>query len=487
MVGFTSAPHVRPRPCIGSLLDIPAGRYHYGKHGDAILNGGFSNFIGFGGRGNTFKTALALSQSLIIVERYKETTLTIYDSEITFAWDRIEDMAARFERLDYDEAVNSGRINLTSAAEYSGNAWWQIIRDISKERAKNKKREALPTPFLDRDETTPIKALPTQIHLLDSMSQLETDAVAEIYEKNQIDAGAANTDALRGAAIKTRLVMQVPQVTAQGGLSLLATAHIGDEMKLDPYAPSKQQLAFLKKGLKFKNTPEKFTFLSSLTWVITSAEPLLNKSTKAAEYPLSGFKDVQGDTDLMELSLINARSKHGPTGHTFKLLISQTEGLLPALSEFHYLKSRKDKFGLSGPEGIHKDWRLDLYPEPLLKRTTVRELINEDKLLQRALEITSELCQIYDYWPDYPRNEMIAPAELRSKLEEIGYDWNLLLDTRGYWTYNHYEHEIKPLTTMDLINMYHGRYVPWWYPEKDKLKLDKAAAAAAPVAQDSAA
>jgi hypothetical protein len=451
-------------------MDIPCGRYHKGKHGDMILNGGFSNFIGFGGRGNTFKTALALANSLRVLDRYDQSRLTIYDTEITFSIDRIEDMATRFKNLDYIDAVETGRIMLTSAAEHSGNAWWKIVRDQAEERMKDSKKLKKATPFLDMKKE-PIKAFQPEIHFLDSMSQLQTDAVEEIYAKHEIDAGAANTDALRGAAIKTRLVMQVPQVTAGGGMTLLATAHVGDEMKLDPYAPAKQQLAFLKKGLKFKNTPEKFTFLTSNCWVVTDASPLINKGTKAPEYPLPGFNDAVGDTDLQELNLINVRSKSGPTGHTFKLIISQTEGLLPSLSEYHYLKERKDKFGLIGPEGVQKSWRLVLYPETLLKRTTVRDVIDDDVRLQRALEFTSELCQIYEYWPDFERKDIVEPQALYDKLIELGYDWNVLLDTRGYWTFDHYENEVPPLSTMDLINMYHERYVPFWYPDKDKLKI----------------
>jgi hypothetical protein len=451
-------------------MDIPAGRYHKGKLGDMILNGGFSNFVGIGGRGNTFKTALGLSNALTVLDRYTNAELVVYDAEITFAWDRIEDMCARYRNIDWAEAADAGRIVLTSAAEHSGNAWWQLIRDQAEERVKQMKKMKTNTPFIDR-QGTPIKAFPPMIHFLDSMSQLQTDAVEEIYKKHEIDAGAANTDALRGAAIKTRLVMQVPQVTSGAGMTLIATAHVGDEMKLDPYAPAKQQLAFLKKGLKFKNCPEKFTFLTSNCWVVSDASPLLNKSTKSPEYPLPGMNDAVGDTDLQELTVINVRSKSGPTGHTFKLIISQTEGLLSSLSEFHYLKSRKDKFGLEGPEGVTKDYRLILYPEPILKRTKVRDTIDELPRLRRALEITSELGQIYDYWPDFPRDDVVQPKALYDKLTAQGYDWDVLLDTRGYWTFDHYENEVHPLSTMDLINMYHERYIPFWYPDKDKLKV----------------
>ena len=115
MSGFTPAPMVRPRPNVGGLLDIPCGRYHRGKYGDMILNGAISNFIGMGGRGNTFKTALSLGMSLIVLNRYGEVEFVMYDTEITAGWDRLEYMAMRYPNINWEEALESGRILLTSA------------------------------------------------------------------------------------------------------------------------------------------------------------------------------------------------------------------------------------------------------------------------------------------------------------------------------------------------------------------------------------
>lgn len=472
MATFKKSPLLRPRPEIGGLFDIPAGRYHTGKYGDSILNGGFSNFIGLGGRGNTFKTALSLGMVLSILNRYPGSSLTIYDAEITFEWSRIEDMCVRYPNIEFEHDIEAGRITLTSGGEHSGNEWWAIVRERSKNREKATKSELVETPFLTHDSEA-IKVRPIDIHFCDSMSQLETDAVAEIYDKHSIDSANANTDALRGAAIKTRLVMQVGGVTTRGHMALITTAHVGDEMKLDQYAPSKQQLAGLKGGLKFKNVPEKFTFLTSNTWLVRKAEPFINKSTKAAEYPLEGYNDAAGDTDLQRLDLLNLRNKSGQAGHVIPVVISQTEGLLPHLTCFNYLKERKDKFGLAGPEGVQKSYRMIFYPEVLLSRTKVRTLIevDQDPKLLRALELTAQIAQIYEYWPDTPQRYRIDPSELYAKLIQLGYDWNILLETRGYWTYDHYNHPIPPLTAWDLFKMYNEEYIPFWYPEKDKLQV----------------
>ena len=59
------------------------------------------------------------------------------------------------------------------------------------------------------------------------------------------------------------------------------------------------------------------------------------------------------------------------------------------------------------------------------------------------------------------------PAELYEGIKELGYDWNTLLDKRGYYTLNHYDHPIKPLSTFDLLRMRVGDYIPYWMTEEE--------------------
>jgi hypothetical protein len=468
MVDIISAPTLRPRACVGGLMDIPLGRYHKGKYGDNLLSGGSTLFNLTGGRGNTFKTALTLGQELTVLDRYENSDLLLYDAELTLGWDRIEDLVSFYPNIDFNNAVEDGRIILTSAGEYMGEGIWNVITEKSKERAKNFKRIAIESPFLDR-KGNPIKMLSFSQFFIDSISQLDFTMIQDMHDKHDVDDGKAQTDNMRSSGIKSRMIQQIPYVAAKGGIYFAMTSHVGDEIKIDPYAPAKQLLAHVKKGLKFKNTPEKASFLSSVTWYISLAEVIAH-SDKTPLYPALGLDKLVNDTDLQRLHIINARSKHGPAGHTVTQIISQTEGRKRSLSEWDYLKTRKDKFGLAGPEGISKEYRLDLLPDLLIKRKEVRDLCDNDLKLQRALEITSEMSQIYEYWVDFPRARMVSPKLMYSKLKEMGYDWDLLLTTRGYWTHDQYTNPVKPLSTMDLIEMYHGEYIPWWYPNKDKIK-----------------
>lgn len=468
MSSLRRAPDIRPRLCVGSLMDIPLGRYFKGKYGDNLLSGGYTNFTLTGGRGNSFKTTTEISKALIILERYKGTKFTLYDTEGTFQWSRIEDLAQRIG-IDYEQMVEDGSINLTSISEYDGGELWQAMRDISIERDKSKRTLMVETPFLTRSGDV-VKSLPIDIYFIDSLSDFEVGASLEQQDKKQIDDSSMQTDNMRSNLFKTRLITQAQGVSLRGGMTIVMTAHLGDEIKMDPYAPAKQQLVFLRKGLKFKNCPEKASFLSSVTWVVQGTQ-VKARPDKTLEYPKSSVGSVVGDTDLQELQLMTLRNKHGQAGQLFSLIVSQNEGLLPSLSEYDYLKSRKDKFGLEGPEGQAKEYRLSIYPDYLIKRKNIRDDVDTDIRLKRALEITSEMCQIYDYWLDFPKERKVTPKELYRKLKEDGHDWDVLLDTRGYWTYDHYNHPVKPLSTMDLLDMYAGEYMPWWYTKEQKAAI----------------
>ena len=63
----------------------------------------------------------------------------------------------------------------------------------------------------------------------------------------------------------------------------------------------------------------------------------------------------------------------------------------------------------------------------------------------------------------------------------MGYNWDTLLETRGYWVFDEElkEHPRKYLSTKDLLEMRIGKYVPWWLSKEEKanLKMEKAAGA----------
>ena len=111
---------------------------------------------------------------------------------------------------------------------------------------------------------------------------------------------------------------------------------------------------------------------------------------------------------------------------------------------------------------------LDLYPDVKLMRTTVRGICDADYLLQRAMEITSEMCQMQLIWKGDKLADKyrITPEELYTRIKDKGYDWSVLLNTRGYWVFEGSTDPLNFLSTMDLLKMANDEYHPYWLPKK---------------------
>lgn len=462
---FKKAPLIRPFLNLGCLFDIPTGTYKKGIHGESILNGGLSYITGIGGRGNTYKSTIAHFMILRGLERYGNSEAVVYDTEISLTMERLNKLATDMPSLSQSPLEDNERIVLTDKTMMVGNKWFGEFRNIVKDRTKNMKPHMSTTPFINSKKEF-IKAPNPLLAEIDSLSQMEFDVVENMYDKAEVGDSKLNTEALRGAAAKSQMLVQLPGLTGSGGSYVILTAHVGDEHQLDPYSPPAKKLAFLTGKSKFKRVPENFTFLTNNLWYCTSAKVLLNIKTKTPEFPRDKDDSLKGDTDLMLVTLLNVRAKSGPTGLPLELIISQQDGVHVGLSEFNYIK-KHDRFGLGGHD---KRYFLELVPDIALQRTTVRGKIDSEPTLRRALEISSELCQMKNMWHYLPDGFVCTPKELYESLKAKGYDWEVLFNTRGYWMY---EEQVKKdtlpyLSTMDLLNMYHGTYEPWWYNKKKK-------------------
>lgn len=458
---FKPAPPVRPMMNIGCLLDIPTGMYMPGKNGESILMGGLAHLTGVGGRGNTFKSAITFFMLLTALNRYKHSSGMVYDTELSATRARFKQLSASFMPELIPLLDDENKFILSDKTNYSGNVWYDLIKEVLNNRG-NDAKEMGTLPVVDKEGKN-IKSLFPAVFACDSLSQFQTDSLAKIQD-NEIGDSGRNIEALRDAMAKNQMIMELPGVTGKGGGYGIFTAHMGDEHQLDPYAPPQKKLAFLKNKVKFKNVPEKFSFLMNNCWYALSSEPLINQTTKGPEFPRHGEDQMKGDPDLMVVNLMNLRGKSGPTGLPITLVVSQSEGVLPGLSEFYFIKGMS-RYGLGGND---RNYFLELCPEIALQRTTVRGKIHTEPRLRRALEITSEMCQMKHLWQHLPEGFVCEPAELYADLKKKGYDWNVLLDTRGFWVYEEDKHPLPFLSTMDLLNMRQGTYHPYWLKEKPK-------------------
>ena len=459
---------------IGALLDIPTGYYLTGKHGESILNGGLGMLTGITGIGNNFKSTIMHYMMLSAASKVNEvsdTYMSTYDTEINIHEHRLINFTYQFDNFRGKHIINEGMWAVTDKTVYFGNKWYEEQRQYLKDKAKCGEKDYLTTPFLERDGITMMKVIPPSFGEIDSLTEFDTEDIGKIQDENELGEAGGNTLHMRQGLAKTRMLMELPTLCGGANHFMLLSAHFGKDMAIQagPYAaPPTKKLQHLKPGDKVKGVTDKFLFLTSNFWQVFNASPLLNDSTKGPEYPVNSGDPQPGNADLNIVTIKLLRSKSGPSGATFDIIVSQAEGVLPSLTEFHYIKNNK-RYGM---DGNLQNFHLALYPELNLTRPTIRSKINSDPLLRRALNITAELCQITNVWRHLDSGFVCEPAVLKADLEKLGYDWKMLLSTRGYWTFNNDKHPVPFLSTMDLLNIRAGKYHPYWL-EDDKKTLKK--------------
>lgn len=456
---FKPIPAIRPYLNLGCLLDIPTGRYHIGKNGEHILNGGLSFFTGIGGRGNMFKSVVAHFMVLRALARYWCSHANFYDTEMSLTLERLYQLALTMSEIADIDLVEAGRLLLSDSTVISANDWFAAFRKYCKDKVAGGKSNVRTLPFIDKQGKN-ITCLKPSLFELDSFSMFIPDVADDIYDKNEIGDAKATTVDLRSAGAKNQMMMQLPNLTGSAHSYLVTTAHVGDKHELSQYDSAPKKLTFLKGKSVFKNVPEKFTFLTNNLWYCLGIELLQNDTTKGPEYPANPEDDLKGDTDLQCLTIQNLRAKAGPTGMPFQLVISQREGVLVGLTEFNYIKTFK--YGMGGHA---QSYYLELVPDVAMRRTTVRSKIKESVKIQRALEITSEMCQMENLGFPQALGYTCSPKELYDDLKAKGYDWDTLLNTRGYWVFEEDKHPQPFLSTLDLLKMRKGEYHPYWMPK----------------------
>lgn len=455
---FKQAKPFRPQFNIGCLMDITTGRYEKGMKGENILSGGVASIEGVSGPGNSFKSTLAHFRMLMVLMRYSISMGFMYDSENSASLRRLQDLAnvidptgALAESLDPELA----RFLFTDAAEYNGSEWWDLFKSGIQDRIKNGKM--VDTPFLNEKTDKPHQIFPPLVGEIDSLSQFQTNAVFKKVESGSVGESDLNAVAMQNANGKAQLLDQLPYLTSKGGFSIILTSHMGDTIVMDQYNAPKKKLAFVKNTRKMKKVPESYTFLTNNLFEIIETKPLLDNN-KQPEFPRDEEDDLKGITDLMEITVLPIRTKNGLTGYPFTLVVSQRFGIQPSLSEYYYIKN----YGRFGLTGNLIQQRLAIYPDVVFTRKSIRKIVAADAKFRRALEILSELCQINNLWPEYAAEKMVEPTELYEGLKKKGYDWDVLLETRGYWTFDQYTNPVPFLSTKDLLEMYHGTYHPYW-------------------------
>lgn len=462
------APNIKVMINIGALLDIPTGTFVEGRHGERILNGGLAFLTGVVGIGNNFKSTFMHYMAVTAAARMGDnTTISTYDTEINVHEWHLTGLQDSIPELKGANLLENGRWSITDKTMYHGDQWYDEVKDFMQLKIKEKAKYSLKTPFKNR-EGEELKILIPSILEVDSMSEFVTQDVIRMQDDNSLGESGANTVSMRQGLQKNRLLMEIPALSGGSYTYTLMTAHIGSEFNMDPRNPPPKKLQHLNGGQKLKGVPEKFTFVTNNCWHCYNAAPLRNDTTKAPEYPRDSDDDLKGDTDLNTVMVRNLRSKSGITGLSTPIIASQNEGILPSLTEFHYIKINK-RWGLDGND---RNYNLCFCPDIALSRTQVRRKIENHPELRRGLNLAAEMLQMNLLWPDLAPQYVCTPQELYADLKEMGYDWKVLLATRGWWAPIGVHDDIPFLSTMDFLRMRTGEYIPYWFTAEQKSKID---------------
>lgn len=470
------AQSIRVRYNTGTIFDILTGRYVSGKKGESILNGGVAGFNGFCAAPNMYKSVLMHMHGTCLIENYSGSAYVPFECEASGEMARIRESskytAPSIYQMDEEDFLEHPQIVMTDLSQYTGTEFWDLVSTIYKNRMAKLQDYVFETPMVGKDGKVMTARVPINISI-DSFSALRTEQQEQIQDENDIGTSGQNMVIMRGGMGKTQMLMEMPTMQSRAGMIFSTTAHMGEKFSLDPYAPKINKLNFLSTAIKLKFVPEQFTYLPNNLWWIMGAAPMYKPKSKFPEYPLDGRAESENDTDLMLLTMTNLRGKSGPSGLPTEVVVSQSDGFLPTLTWFRFIKEWGEKgelgFGLSGSRDW---WNLDIYPDVKLSRTTIRGLIDRDPKLCVAIRITGELCFMHERWHNLDKNLLCTPAELYKDLIEKGYDWDRLLQTRSIWRFDQYEHPVPFLSTMDLLRMRQGTYRPYWYDDNDRNDAD---------------
>lgn len=460
-------PLFRPYLNLGAQIDIPTGTFEEGRGGSMILNGGLSPVTAIVALPNNYKTSVAVYMDLRTMEWFKKSYHLFYDSENTFSANRHIQQARQYDGLSHIDLLDYPYFRITDKSVYDGNELFEVFNAILKSQEKDKSA-VYTSPFVDPRTKELKKAVYPSIFTIDSFSGLDTKGVLEQLDKNDAGSSENNTVYMKSANAKTQIMRQVNSLTARAGGYTVLTAHVGEHIKIDPYAATVKELTHLNASLKIKDVCRNFKTLPHNMWFVSKCS-IAQSSKKTTLYPRSAEEEYLNDKDLNELIVVNLRGKNGPSGDPITWIISQRDGLLPHLSNYHFLKINK-YWGMEGNDRFHT---LAIYPDEKLSRTTVRGKLDKDHRLANAMKITCDLLQIYQMKRDEYSDILCDAKTLYDDLKAMGYNWDDILDARQHWCAVEEEdvQGVETYSIIDLLNMRAGRYVPFWFTKEQKEAL----------------
>lgn len=491
--GYTPSDVVRAKINVGAGFDIPTGEWEVGKHGESILNGGLTICTGFVGQGNQYKSTIEEYMNTVGMIRIMshpdvDSYCNFYDTETNKGRKRVgyvityQQKLNNFPQHDFSAVHLEGndlKLDITDASKHLADEWWGLGRKWLMDKRKDRSI-MFDTPFIDRDGKSLLKIHAPTFGAVDSVSEFITSDVEETQGKAELGDSKGNMIFARAGLQKKRFIGEVPALCQAASHYMSMVAHFAEEKNYGDNTPKPKILQYMPQGMTIKGVPGNFTFLTQNCWYMHGTSLLIHDDTKSPFFPKSAAENISKSKDMVEVKVQQWRGKAGTSGYILAVVCSQSQGVKPTLTELNILRSTREDpragprsklYGLTGPD-VSK-FTVDLYPGKTYGRTTIHNELDEDPLLRRAINISSEMAQMLTFYvgtEDY----LVPPSVLYEDLIKLGYDWNILLNTRGWWTLENDspKHNQLFLSTMDLLNMRLGTYHPFWL-EDDKRTIKK--------------
>jgi hypothetical protein len=458
--GVTPAEKIIPCPCVGAGMDIMANDFYEGMNGEYILNGAFAPLVGTLAKPNYGKTMLMIYFQESVLDAFPGSSASPHDTESTLQSKRYDSTKWQFDSLANENLFddNNLRVRISKPANgVMGDAWYRDTYNTMAEKLKHRKELLRDTPFKNFKGDGYLKMIEPDCASIDSLTNFKTSSSSELAEKFDLGDSKRNMAYMNSGRAKATMIEEMSQMAPASSTYTWLTGHMGKNMSLDGNAPPKKVMQFLEQSLKALGTTDRFLYFTNNLWWIKSAEKYYNKGTGASEYPMPGENNKEGDCDIVKMTLINLRGKASSAGVPFNIIMSQSKGILGFLTEFDRLRSN----GYYGLVGGTTNFRAALRPDVALSRSSALGKLLEDHKLRRAIQITSELHQLQWFHAGQFSDLFCTPEELYNDLK-AKYDWDELLSTRSWWTFDNDKHPVKYLSIVDLLRMRKGLYKPYW-------------------------
>jgi hypothetical protein len=422
----------------GTHFDIATGKFIPGKvknKSTMILNGGLAMTNAITGREQTFKSSVAIGYFVRAIKNYEKSIGVVYDSEISIAGvERVIQLGGA-DPLPNDPLYD--RIELFDKTHADLGQVFKVVQDIARNKEKHRKDLIEETPFIDRHGKF-LKAWRPTLVLIDSFSAGEFTKQAEVFEQYTVGDAKTNTVYMGDGNAKTQFMSQLPALAAKG-IYFILTAHIGDKIKMDPYAASNKDLPHMRGSDHIKRVGTQFTFQSN-NLLETRKVGILQDTNKKCQYP----HDSGSPVELQEIISIICRCKNNVSGSIVHHISSQYYGIQEYLEYFNLIKNSKTSL-MSGTLTYKLgfgDWEFN--------RKNIRQLIKDDYEFRRTLEILGQFLYIRNNW-NLPEVSSIGYVEFCKKLTEANSKSSDIINSTGIWSFNADKQDRSYMSILDIV------------------------------------